>query len=350
MKKQGAATSASASLVIPCLLDAETVAAFPKAHLHWLEKHLGRADRLALDGNRGLEPCLFGLFGAEIPVGADLPVAALTRVHDMGVIDGEWWMRADPVYLIPRRDDVIMAPLGEVGLSQDEANALIDEIMAVFADDGWILRAPHPGRWYLRPGRVPDIRTTPLPEVVGRSIESLLPTGPDAGPWRTVLNELQILLHTASTNAAREARGAAPVNSLWFWGGGRLPGLRESAWTRVWADEPSALALARLAQVPSGPLPEHVAESLVDAGPGRHLLVVDRLDRARLQGDADAWFAATQAVVPQVLQPLVDRLKGGELDRLDLYPCAGGGGFSLSRSTARRWWRRSLRLAGATPS
>jgi hypothetical protein len=267
----------------------------------------------------------------------------------MGVIDSEWWMRADPVYLMPRRDHVVMAPLGEVSLDQDEANALIDEIMEVFASDGWILRAPHPARWYLRPGKVPDIRTTPLPDVVGRNIEPLLPTGPDARQWHTVLNELQILLHTAAANTGREARGAAPVNSLWFWGAGRLPALRESPWTAVWADEPSALAFARLAQVPSAAIPMNIAESALAAGPGRYLAVVDDIYRARLQGDADAWFAATQDLVPGLLQPMLTRLRRGELDRLNVYPCAGDGGFSLTRGALRRWWRRRLPLAASLP-
>ncbi|MFX8910711.1 hypothetical protein ABTN03_18850, partial [Acinetobacter baumannii] len=34
-----------------------------------------------------------------------------------------------------------------------------------------------------------------------------------------VINEAQMLLFDAPENQARDARGAAPVNGLWLWGG-----------------------------------------------------------------------------------------------------------------------------------
>src|SRR5687767_4981227 len=71
-----------------------------------LETLLTRAERQALPV-RGLEPLLFSLFGAEIPVDADLPVAAVTRVLDLGIVDNGWWIRADPVHLSPQRDQLI---------------------------------------------------------------------------------------------------------------------------------------------------------------------------------------------------------------------------------------------------
>ena len=40
---------------------------------------------------------------------------------------------------------------------------------------------------------------------------------------RMLLNEVQVLLHQHPLNAARQTRGLPPVNSVWFWGAGRLP-------------------------------------------------------------------------------------------------------------------------------
>ena len=56
---------------------------------------LARADQLA-GGAEGDTERLFTLFGIAPEAGRDLPVAAVTRVADMGVIDREWWIRADP--------------------------------------------------------------------------------------------------------------------------------------------------------------------------------------------------------------------------------------------------------------
>jgi hypothetical protein len=38
-------------------------------------------------------------------------------------------------------------------------------------------------------------------------------------PWRQLVNELQMLWFTHPVNQARQARGLAPVNSLWLFGG-----------------------------------------------------------------------------------------------------------------------------------
>jgi hypothetical protein len=42
-------------------------------------------------------------------------------------------------------------------------------------------------------------------------------------PWRHAINEAQMVLHAHPVNQARQAAGQPVVNSLWPWGGGRLP-------------------------------------------------------------------------------------------------------------------------------
>ena len=70
-----------------------------------------------------------------------------------------------------------------------------------------------------------------------------LPTGKDGKQWHTVLNEMQILLHTAQVNIERERRGDLPINSLWFWGSGRLPQeIQRVDWARVHSEEPASFA------------------------------------------------------------------------------------------------------------
>src|SRR5687767_9051943 len=63
-----------------------------------LETLLTRAERHS-SPVRSLESLLFSLLGAEIPTDSDLPVAAVTRVLDLGIVDSGWWIRADPVHL-----------------------------------------------------------------------------------------------------------------------------------------------------------------------------------------------------------------------------------------------------------
>jgi hypothetical protein len=47
-----------------------------------------------------------------------------------------------------------------------------------------------------------------------------LPSAADCADWRRMWMNLQVELHNAPFNKAREAQGLKPLNALWFWGGG----------------------------------------------------------------------------------------------------------------------------------
>lgn len=306
-----------------------------------LQRLLARADALpgAADGatNR-----LFALFGITAEADHDLPVAAVTRVADMGVVDSEWWVRADPVHLAPSRDGLVLS--ANLDLSQTEADQLAAELGEALAVDGWRLRAPHPRRWYLKPPREPRIVTTALAQVAGRDVRPFLPKGPDGKAWHTHLNEIQILLHTSPVNAAREARGLLPANSVWFWGGGRLPQPGAVRWTRLWSDEPQALGLARLAGVPGGPVPVNPSELLTALAGGAQLLVLALPVPILSQTDADAWQAAMQALTDRWLAPLLAAVHTGKLRSLTLVSDSGPQ-FQYRRAHRWRFWRRPRSLA-----
>src|SRR5688500_16500250 len=152
-----------------------------------LETLLTRGTQQALPV-RGLEPLLFSLFDAEIPPDADLPVAAITRVLDLGIVDNGWWIRADPVHLSPQRDQLLLSDSYALDLTQEEANQLAAEISETYSPDGWVVKAPRPSRWYIKPSRTPKVTTTPLADVVGRDIHPYLPRGSEAKAWHTILN------------------------------------------------------------------------------------------------------------------------------------------------------------------
>ena len=330
------------ALVVPGLggpaMDLPEVAGVPA-----LETLLARADVMpALP--TGLETLLFALFGLDTADDADLPVAAVTRVLDMGVIDKGWWLRADPVHLQPDRDRLMLSDNALLQITQDDADQLTAEILQTFGADGWVLKAARPGRWYLKPARAARIRTTPLADVVGHDIHPYLPQGKDGKHWHTVLNEVQILLHTASANAAREARGQLPVNSLWFWGSGRLPSLKPVAWTHVWSQEPVSLALARLAGVTSRGTPKDFDDWARQASPhGAHLLVLDQARAAVQYRQADDWRAFIDDLERDWIAPALHAIKRRELHALELYDDQGRG-YRLTSSGARRWWRRRVKF------
>ncbi len=312
---------------------------------HALETLLVRSESAAQAVPAGYEQGLFALFGLPGEDGADLPVAAVTRMLDMGVIDNEWWLRADPVHLSLEQDRLILADAGKLDISQEEANRLVAEIMEVFTADGWLLKAPRPDRWYLKPGRAPVMVTTPLSQAIAHDVHPLLPRGTDGKAWHTTLNEIQILLHTASVNAEREKRGKLPINSLWFWGGGRLPRIMPVPWTRIWSNEPVTLSLARLSGTANENAPDQFSDWRAQASrPGRYLLVLDQVHAAAQYHDGPHWAHAMRGLEENWMTPLLQALKANVISSATLL-ADNGARFSITSRQARRWWRFRRPLA-----
>lgn len=310
-----------------------------------LETLLTRADMIDRRSPLGYEAGLFALFDLVGQENSDLPVAAVTRMFDMGVIDNDWWLRADPVHLSLDRDRLILTDAHKLEITPEEAARLVGEIMEVFASDGWLLKAPHPMRWYLKPTRAPKLTTSSLSQVVGRDIHGFLPRGPDDKTWHTILNEIQILLHTATVNVEREKEGKLPINSLWFWGSGRLPRITPVNWTRVWSNEPVSQSLAKLSGTPATDLPDSYADWRQQAGAnGEHLVVLDEAHNATLYNDPSRWQEILHKLETQWMEPLLRDLKSGAIGRLSLLTDSTAN-FTLTPQQARRWWRRRRPLA-----
>jgi hypothetical protein len=332
-----AAPQCSLSLLVPGLFGPLGNHASPPA-VPAVETFLARAEPIAVDRS-GFEALVFALFGIDRPDEADLPVAAVTRALDLGVIDKGWWLRADPVHLRPERDRLVLFDTQFVPLAQEEATRLADEVLQAYVADGWVLKAPRPGRWYLKPPRAARITTTPLPEVAGRDIHPYLPKGKDSKAWHTVLNEIQILLHTASVNAERESRGELPINSLWFWGSGRLPDIRAVEWTQIYSEEPVSLALARLSETPSQALPSGFGDWQRQPPSGAHLIVLDQARAAVQYADVGRWHEFVMALEREWIAPSLQALKRRRLAAVTLYTDTGRA-FRLDAHAVRRWWRR----------
>lgn len=330
------------TLVVPALVSGAVDEQFD-GNLQRLEWLLGRADNTVNQHTNSTDACLFQLFGVKNGPDQDVPVAAVTRVLDMGVVDNAWWMRADPVHLRPHGDTLVLSVGDGLTISQDEADQLVREILDVFSDDGWILKAPRPDRWYLQLVDAPDLLTTPVANVAGRDIYPALPAGKDGKKWHTVLNELQIMLHTSAVNVQREAKGLPAINSLWLWGGGRLPTLTENDWTRFWGEDEVGSALARLSQVQQTDRPASAENWLREAGAGNHLVVLDQAEHARLNGQVEVLQDFIQAFDQQWTEPLIRALQTKRLSSLTLVidDCRL---FKASARSLGRWWRRKFRI------
>jgi hypothetical protein len=182
-----------------------------------------------------------------------------------------------------------------------------------------------------------------LSEVVGRNVDSFLPEGTAGADWRFVTNEVQMLLHGAEVNREREARGVPPINSLWFWGGGRAPTSLPGRFSKVYAGSVFSRGLAVLTGLRADPLPTNAKGLLHGSLAGEQLLVNASLHRYVLDADYAGWKGALAELHRDWIDPLHHALKKSQVRALRFFPC-NGYGYRLDRRCLRRFWRRRATL------
>lgn len=323
--------------IVPGLLgpvsDPDAVAAL-LPELPALALLLARARRLP-DAATTAEAALCRAFGVD---GPPWPAAAAARAgeDDAAVPGTRWWLRADPVHLRVDTNHARLFGGYVLGLEADEAAALVARLNAHFGADGLVFEAPAPDRWYLALDAAQALEAHAPAEVAGRNVDHFLPRGADAARWRGRLNEIQMLLHDAPPNRARERDGRLPVNSVWLWGGGHAPAT-PAAPGRVLATDPLARGLARLAGMEATPLPASAAD--LEAGAGHTLVFVPAAREPLVHGEIEAWLEAVGSIERAWLAPLRERLRRGHLHVLDIV-AADGRRFRVTRAGLHRPWRR----------
>lgn len=255
---------------------------------------------------------------------AHAPAAAISRHVDAEGAEQQAWLRADPAWVRVDINGGRMLACGEMGLTHDEAQALIEPLRTLFGDEGFPISAPTPSRWYLMLPRESKLPAFDPPEdVLGDDLVGHLPAGNEGRRWRRLLNEAQVLLHNHPLNERRIAHGKPPVNSLWFWGGGVLPDFVRCE-ARVHSDDVLVHGLLKIAKIAPKPVPTRFESSLRDG-----TCVVDlrrQRELPKLHGD---W-----------LLPAIAALRAGDELRLD---CSDGAQYRLRRSQRWRFWRGSAR-------
>lgn len=247
------------------------------------------------------------------------PVAALTRALDAGDASSSSWLRADPAHVAPDINGARLLAYGDaLALAEEDARQLLPALKPLFGDLGFPIDAPNPSRWYLRlpqGARLPEFAE---PEVaLGDDLSNHLPEGEAGRRWRALATEAQVILHQHPWNAERAARGKPAVNSLWFWGAGAAPDAVSTPHRQVKSRDPLLLALAKATGAAKDD--GDAVDALVDL---RHL-------------------RSLPAFAENVLPPLLDELRRGQLDALDL-DFEDGALYALRRDQRWRFWRRSI--------
>jgi len=282
---------------------------------------------------------LCGLFGVEQEQGRDLPIAPLSRLMDDSGRPEGIWMRADPVHLRAGLNDLILIDTTDITLSQHDAILLGTPLHEIFNDLGWTLEIPMAKRWYLRLDDYPNAQTTEISEVRGKDVQHLMPQGGDRPRLDRLMTEVQMTLHNNQHNLEREWRGEPVLNSLWFWGCGRLPDALHMSWSMMISDDPVAQGLATLSGMPVVTPPEDAETLLENADDSDNIIMVrdDLLVYTNYQ-DFASWEQAIDGLEDSWFAPVLDALKQGELDRVTII--CDGIEYRIGRHTLKKFWCR----------
>jgi hypothetical protein len=148
--------------------------------------------------------------------------AALAHSDGLDVTDADQsWGLVTPTYWELGREQIVLTDPNALELDEAESRALWQAVRGLFDSDGWSLHWGAPLRWYARHRSLAELPTAALDRVIGSPIDPWLPDRMVAAPLRRLQAEVQMLLYTHPINAAREARGALPVNSFWLSGTGK---------------------------------------------------------------------------------------------------------------------------------
>ena len=263
-------------------------------------------------------------FGWDMRREGDLPIAALEQNAD----ETGYWLKADPVILHPDRDRLLLFDGARVDYEPKETQALLAAMNETFGPQGWRFR-----EGYLRLPQAPGFTTTPLRHALGRSVDRLLPRGPEATHLHGHLTELEMLLHAHPVNRQRQLRGQATVDGVWLWGGGERPILQDCSFQKVFDDR---WLMKRLAGHRCEPVPAGWSELRTKLAEGENLLTLTDLDRIQMYGDAHAWLERLPILDERWFRPLLEAWKTRQIETLSLLAGNGRRYVLTPRSGLRR--------------
>lgn len=257
--------------------------------------------------------------------GDPLPAAALRHLCHADDADHGAWLCADPAWVRSEATAARLMACPVHDVSAAEAAELAATLRPLCGDAGAPLSIDTPSAWcvHLLQGMPPATFTEPA-RALGANLIECLPDGDAGRSWRRLFNEAQIALHAHPVNAARIASGRQPVNALWFWGAGPLPGSVETGLQTVASVDDVVRGLAKMGgAVRLEPLPEALEAS---HGPGAALLDLDIPGHA---ASAEKW-----------LEHFRRWLRKRRFDAIAL-TFAGGERIRIRHAHRLRFWRKA---------
>ncbi|HEY8609331.1 MAG TPA: hypothetical protein VIM12_19615 [Noviherbaspirillum sp.] len=289
-------------------------------HERWLASRVGIADAGAANSSPPVARLLLDTYCKEAPRGT--------------------WFVLQPVHIHVARDHLVLTDPRQLALGDEEARVLFALARPLFEEHGLDAVYGDAQTWFLRADAWTDMDTATPDAAAGHNIDIWMPRGTHERAWRKVQNEVQMHWFTHPLNAAREARGLKPVNSLWLWAGASpnqpAPGV---PFTHACNLDGWAAAFRRCA---GASVHARSASMLPSDGAGNMLILVDALVPHYLSADWGSWLARVQELEEAWFGPLLEGVKSGVHERLSILLSDDNHllEFTLTRPALRKFWRK----------
>lgn len=165
-------------------------------------------------------------------------IAALRLWGQTGDRPTVWMAAADPVHLEARLDHLRLHALADAQSPGSDLRTLFDFLQASLGEDPRFAFARVGQHGYLRGDEAIMTATVPAAAIDGQPPGDFMPSGEAAAGYHRLTSELQLCLHEHEVNLRREEQGLLPINSVWFWGGGRAPEQEVQLLPPFFGDEP----------------------------------------------------------------------------------------------------------------
>ena len=253
---------------------------------------------------------------------------------------------ADPVHLEVGMNDVTLTDK-ITDLSNDEAKELIGLLNQHFTQDGLQFIFGSNRCWYVSFPENETVKSYDLDSVLFQNIADKLAHSEQRN-WQAIQNESQMLLHNSDVNQQRKLVGLKPVNSLWFWGGGK-PQITQFQAEIIYSSDENLSKLrgqlfAKAAKCESQTLPKRTSQLVgqIETKTTTQVLLLDQLFMPALENKLDEFQQELDDIDEHIIKPL---LHAWQKDQIDIViDCCDGIVLKPQRTPPWKFWLKPQKL------
>jgi len=273
--------------------------------------------------NHSYEQSLAAAFNQPIPALGALPVAQYRFLFDTDKKAPPHCVCTELIHLQADKDNARLLPMQALDVTDDEAEQLVEALNQLIIEDGLEVLRTSSHHYYLTGMSAAALDTWPAHAVANGKIANYLPRQAEAGDWRRLMTEVQMLFHDHPVNTARANAHQLPINGMWFWGGAQpLNPLPKDNIELISADAYTNGFAKTMGITPTNP--GDVDWANLESQATEELIIVElTVYEAWLRGDHAALRQAKQDLHDQWITPAQNAVASGLCNEFVLDGCEG---------------------------